>query len=97
MSLPDTTTYSEFRENLAGHFKRLRKSRQPTVIIQNGKTAAVVMSPAAYERLLADAEEARTIEAIRQAQKEIRDGKGRPAAEVFAELKAKYAARSRRK
>jgi len=85
MYLPETTTYSEFRENLSSHFKRLKKSDKPTLITQNGKTAAVVMSPSAYERLMSDAEESRSIERLKQAQKST---KGRPPSNAFADLHA---------
>jgi len=88
MYLPDTTSYSEFRKNLSSHFKRLKKSRKPTLITQNGKTAAVVMGPDTYERLMSDAEEARSIARLNRAQAQARAGEGRPVAEVFADLRA---------
>jgi PHD/YefM family antitoxin component YafN of YafNO toxin-antitoxin module len=88
MLLPDTTTYSEFRENLSSHFKRLKRSPKPTMITQNGKTAAVVMAPEAYERLVNDAEQARSIARLRRAQRSARAGKGRSVADVFADLYA---------
>lgn len=88
MYLPETTSYSEFRENLSSHFKRLKKSGKPTLITQNGKTAAVVMAPETYESLMMDAEEARSIARLKKAQAQARAGKGRPAAEVFADLRA---------
>lgn len=86
MFLPDTTSYSEFRQNLSSHFKRLKKSRKPTLITQNGKTAAVVMSPQIYEELMSDAEESRSIARLQRSMLQARQGQGRLAKDVFADL-----------
>lgn len=89
MYLPETTTYSEFRQNLSSHFKRLKRSAKPTLITQNGKTAAVVMGLETYEQLVSDAEEARSIARLQNSRRQARDGKTRPASDVFADLYAR--------
>ena len=54
--VPDTFSVTDFRENTSGHIRRLKKSKKPTLLTQNGRAAAVVLSPDAYEQLAADAE-----------------------------------------
>lgn len=97
MHLPETTTYSEFRQNLSSHFKRLKRSAKPTLITQNGKTAAVVMSPETYEQLVSDAEESRSIARLQHSRLQARQGLGRPADEVFADLFQRLSAKPKRK
>ncbi len=45
--IPDT----DLRQNAASVLKRVRHSKQPVVITQRGRAAAVMLSPAAYERV----------------------------------------------
>lgn len=90
MLLPDTTTYSEFRENMAAHIRRLGKSRRATLVTKRGKPAMVTMSPAQYERLEAAAAEARTLAAIEEGLREIDDGKGVAWERVRRRLARKY-------
>jgi len=63
----------EFKAQAASYLKKLGETRAPIVITQNGRPAAVLISPADYDRLyrerllagleegLADAEAGRTI------------------------------------
>ncbi len=66
MHLPDTFALTDFRSKAAAHIKRLSKLDRPALLTQNGKGAAIVMSPAHYERLATDAELARSIAAIQE-------------------------------
>lgn len=66
MQLPETFPLTDFRSKAAAHIKRLKKSDRPAMLTQNGKGTAVVMSPEHYERLVADAEIARSIAAIQE-------------------------------
>lgn len=65
--LPNVYALTDFRARTSAHLKRLKKTDRPTLLTQNGKTAAVVLSEAQYEKLLADAELGRSIAAIREA------------------------------
>ncbi len=46
----DIEPLSEFRKKSADFIKRLKKDKQPIVLTQHGKSAAVLMDVAEYER-----------------------------------------------
>lgn len=46
----DIEPLSEFRKKSADFIKRLKKEKQPIVLTQHGKSAAVLMDVAEYER-----------------------------------------------
>lgn len=66
MKLPETFALTDFRSNAASHIKRLAKLDRPALLTQNGKGTAIVMSPEHYERLVSDAELARSIAAVQE-------------------------------
>lgn len=57
---------TDFRAKAAEHIKHLKKTDRAALLTQNGVGAAVVMSPEHDERLVADAEIARSIAAIQE-------------------------------
>ena len=73
--------------------QRLKKTKRPIILTVNGKPEAVVQDAAAYQRLLDIAAEADVNEAIRQGLEDVREGRTRPAHEVFAELRREYGIR----
>lgn len=91
--LPDVYALTDFRQNTAQHISRLKKAQRPTVLTQNGRTAAVVLSAALYDRLVADAELGRSIEGLRESLEDPRPSI--PFRKVAARLRAKYS-RARR-
>jgi hypothetical protein len=60
------------------------------VLTVNGKAAAVVQDPEAYQRLLDIAAQADAKEGIRQGLDDAKNGKLRPAREFFAEFEATH-------
>jgi prevent-host-death family protein len=47
----DIEPLSEFRKKSADFVKRLKKEKQPIVLTQHGKSAAVLMDVSEYERI----------------------------------------------
>ncbi len=47
----DIEPLSEFRKNSADFIKRLKKEKQPIILTQYGKSAAVLMDVTEYERI----------------------------------------------
>jgi PHD/YefM family antitoxin component YafN of YafNO toxin-antitoxin module len=92
--LPDVYALTEFREHAAQHVRRLRKSKKATLLTQKGRAAAVIMSPEVYEEMAGALELARSIESVKQSMKEFDQGKGRPAEEVLASIRARYTRRA---
>ena len=52
----DVKPISEFRANAASLVQHVRKTRRPLVITQQGRSAAVLLDVAEYEKLLAKLE-----------------------------------------
>src|SRR5277367_6018204 len=84
----DVQPLTTFQNNSVAFLKQLKKSKRPMVLTVNGKAAAVVQDPEAYQRLLDIAAQASAEEGIRQGLDEAKKGKLRPAREFFAEFEA---------
>lgn len=96
--LPNVYALTDFRARTSEHLKRLKKTDRPTLLTQNGKTAAVVLSEAQYEKLLADAELGRSIAAVREALDDPRpDLSMAEVSERFYKKRAQYLAAAREK
>jgi prevent-host-death family protein len=87
----DIQPLTTFRNNSVKFMKRLKKTRRPIILTVNGKPEAVVQSAAEYQRLLDLAAAADVNEGIRQGLEDMREGRTRPADEVFEEMRRKYA------
>jgi prevent-host-death family protein len=86
----DIQPLTTFRNNSVKMMQRLKKTKRPIILTVNGKPEAVVQDAAAYQRLLDIAAEADVNEAIRQGLEDLREGRIRPAREVFKELREEY-------
>jgi prevent-host-death family protein len=87
----DIQPLTTFRNNSVKMMQRLKKTKRPIILTVNGKPEAVVQDAAAYQRLLDLAAQASEEEAIRQGLEDLREGRTRPAKEVFEEMRGKYA------
>ena len=86
----DIQSLTTFRRRSGDFMKQLKKSKRPMVLTVKGRAEAVVQDAAAYQCLLDIAAGADANEGIRQGFDELRQGKGRPAREFFAEFKARH-------
>jgi len=78
---------TEFRRNAKDHLDRLAKTKDHEVLTVNGEAKGVVLSPEAYDDLVAEAEYARNLKAIRRGLDAAKNGDTIPAEEVFAEVR----------
>jgi len=85
----DIQALTTFRNNSAAFLQRLKKTKQPITLTVNGRAAAVVQDAEAYQRLLDVAARADVNEGIRQGLEDLKNGRGRPAHEVFDDIRAK--------
>ena len=83
----DIHSLTDFRKNAKDHLDRLARTRQPEVLTVNGQAKGVVLSPEAYDELVADAEDARNLRAIRRGLDALKQGQTIPAEDVFAEVR----------
>ncbi|MCC6322128.1 MAG: type II toxin-antitoxin system Phd/YefM family antitoxin [Phycisphaerales bacterium] len=70
-----TASVNDFRDDIAGHLRRLRRAKSPTLLTQNGKGAAVMMSLRQFQSFAAALDFVETVEAIEAGRRE--DAQGR--------------------
>lgn len=68
----DIEPLSEFRKKSADFVKRLKKEKQPIILTQHGKSAAVLMDVSEYERFTKKLE---MLEDLLEAKQQVEQGK----------------------
>lgn len=86
----DIQPLTTFRRRSSEFLKQIKKSKRPVVLTVNGKAAAVIQDPEAYQRLLDIAAQADAREGIRQGLEDARKGRTRPAEEFFRDFEAAH-------
>jgi prevent-host-death family protein len=90
--VPNIIPVTDLRQDAAAALKRLRASKQPVVITQRGRAAAVLLSMEAYER---SEHERQLLHLLARGEQEIAAGKGFDLDSVLAEADALLAGRPR--
>ena len=67
----DIQPLSEFRSKVAFYFDKVKKSKRPLIITQNGKSAAILLDVSEYEALIDKIE---VLEDIKRAETEVSNG-----------------------
>lgn len=80
--VPTIIPITDLRQDAATVLRRVRDSKEPVVITQRGRAAAVMMSAEAYERAEHDRE---LLRLLARGEKEIAAGKGHALDAVLAE------------
>jgi prevent-host-death family protein len=86
----DIHSLTDFKRKTPDFVRRMKKTGHPVVLTVNGKAELVVQDAASYQQLLDQIDRAEAIAGIRRGLESIARGEGRPAEEVFAELRKKY-------
>ncbi|HOF90036.1 MAG TPA: type II toxin-antitoxin system Phd/YefM family antitoxin [Armatimonadota bacterium] len=79
---PHIIPVSDLRQDAAGVIKRMRGSKEPVIVTQRGRAAAVMMSVEAYERTEHERE---LLRLLAKGEQDIEAGAGYTLAEVMAE------------
>jgi prevent-host-death family protein len=87
----DIQPLTTFRNNSVKMMKQLKKTGRPIVLTVNGKPEATILSAQEYQRLADLAALANEEEGVRQGDEDVAAGRTRPANEVFAEMRKRYA------
>ena len=87
MQTTDIYPVSDFNRKPAEHIKRVRDTKRPEVLTVNGKAAVVMIDPETYDKLTEQAELARSLDRIAQANAQLEQHEGQPVAKAFAQLK----------
>lgn len=82
----DITSFTELRQHLRDHFRRIRETGRPLYITTNGETDAVMLSPEAYDTLAERAERADTLRAVERGLEDVRAGRVTDARQAMREL-----------
>jgi prevent-host-death family protein len=77
---------SNFKRNTPEFLRQLKDTGHPVVLTIHGKAELVVQDTASYQKLIELAERAEEMEISRRAVAEMKAGKGRPAAEMLADM-----------
>ena len=80
--VPDIIPITDLRKDAAAALKRVRATKQPLVVTQRGRAAAVMISIEAYERA---EHERQILRLLARGEREIRAEKGHDLGEVLAE------------
>jgi hypothetical protein len=83
---------TDFKRNSSEAIKLLKESGQPQILTVNGRAEVIVQDVVSYQRLLDLAKRAEAIEGIRRGLESAARGEGRPAEEIYAELRERHMA-----
>jgi prevent-host-death family protein len=68
----DIVSLSDFKNKASKMLNEIRSSRRPVVITQNGKAAAVLISPSDYDLL---SEQVRFVDAVKRGLADVQNGR----------------------
>ena len=80
--IPDMVPVSDLRQTAASVLHRIKKTRQPVIITQRGRAAAVIVGVDEYQRTEHERE---LLKLLVKGEKEIATGRGHDLEEVLAE------------
>ena len=82
---------THFKENTREVIEELKASGQPLTLTIDGEAEIVVQAAEPYRRMLTLLDQAETIAGIREGLESMERGEGRPAEEVFEEIRGRHA------
>jgi prevent-host-death family protein len=93
----DVQSLSHFKRNTAAVMKRMNKTKAPVVLTVNGKAKAVVLDPATYQKMSAEAAKAEMIQFLKESLADADAGRTRPALEALDEIALKHGLKVRKR
>lgn len=84
----DITSFTDYRRRLREHHDRVRQNGRPLFITSNGEADAVILSPEAFDALIAKAELAEGLASIERGLEDVEAGRVRPFREGIREIAA---------
>lgn len=82
----DIHSLTEFKRNTTELVENLKRTKHPLVLTVNGKTELVVQDAQSYQELLDAAELLKTLRGIKRGLKQMKQGQGKAAEDLFAEM-----------
>ena len=84
----DITSFTDFRAHLRNHLDERKATSRPLFVTTNGETEAVVLSPAALDELMDQAELAKSLAVLDGSMEDARAGRGQPLKQAVREIAA---------
>jgi prevent-host-death family protein len=82
----DIRSLTDFKRNTTEFLEDLKRTKHPLILTVNGKAELVVQDAESYQELLKAAELLETLKGLKRGLEQMKQGQGRGAEEVFAEL-----------
>ncbi len=82
-----TDSLAHFKENTEEIIDKLKASGQPLVLTVGGEAELVVLAKESYHRMMAIVDRAEAIEGIQRGLASMERGEGRPASDVFDDIR----------
>lgn len=89
-NLTNSHSLTDFQRNARSFIEAINQTREPVLLTVSGKVRAVLVDPVTFQKLEAQQERECFIAALREGLQDIAEGRTRPAAEVYADMKAKH-------
>jgi PHD/YefM family antitoxin component YafN of YafNO toxin-antitoxin module len=86
----DIHSLTDFQRHAKEHIERLKETGRPEVLTVNGKAEIVVQDAAAYQKLLDLVDRLEAIEGIQKGLESMNRGEGKPAQEVFTQMRKEH-------
>jgi prevent-host-death family protein len=83
----DVNSLSNFKRNTPEFLRRLKETGHPVILTINGKAELVVQDAASYQKLMALAERAERMDALKASIDDMKTGRVVPADDVLAEMR----------
>jgi PHD/YefM family antitoxin component YafN of YafNO toxin-antitoxin module len=90
MNLEDIYSLTDFQRHAKDHLARLKETGRPEVLTINGRAELVVQDAASYQKLLDLLDRLEAVEGIKQGLASMHRDEGRPADEVFRDMRKKH-------
>lgn len=90
MHLEDIYSLTDFQRHAKEHIARLKETGRPEVLTVNGRAELVVQDAASYQKLLDLLDRLEALEGIKQGLESMHRGEGRPAEDVFRDMRNKH-------
>jgi PHD/YefM family antitoxin component YafN of YafNO toxin-antitoxin module len=90
MNLEDIYSLTDFQRHAKEHIERLKQTGRPEVLTVNGRAELVIQDAASYQKLLDMIDRLETLEGIQKGLESMHRGEGRPADNVFKDMRKKH-------
>ena len=89
-NLTNSHSLTDFQRHARSLIDGINETKEPMLLTVNGKVQAVLVDPATFQELEGERDRQRFIEALREGEQAIKEGRVRSAEEAYKAMKNKY-------